>query len=258
MKLGVNIDHIALLRESRKIHDPNPLFALSVCEIAGADQITIHLREDERHINLLDAKSIISQSPLPINLECSLGMIDVACKLKPKRVTIVPENRQEVTTEGGLDLRANFDKIYNSVRTLRVNDIEISLFIDPNEDNIYATRSLEVTTIELHTGTYANIDLMLNSNLSHTNNKIEKLNLPNHKLTSMRKEALKDLQKSASFAIDNGIEVFAGHGLNYKNVKDIILIKEISELNIGQSIIARSIFTGLQKAIEDMIFTINS
>jgi pyridoxine 5-phosphate synthase len=252
MKLGVNIDHIALLREGRKIHDPNPLFALNICAEAGADQITIHLREDRRHINDKDAEDIISQSPLPVNLECSINMIDIACKLKPNRVTIVPENREEVTTEGGLDLRGNFDKIYSVARQLRVHDIEVSLFIDPTSDNIYASRSLESQIVELHTGKYANIDLMLNSNLRYMHNSIKELEVPNHKLTTLLRDAQKELEECALFASDSGLMVVAGHGLNYQNVQNILKIQEIEELNIGQSIIARSIFVGLKQAIGDM------
>ena len=159
MLLGVNIDHIATLREARKINDPNPLDAVSICKLAGADQITIHLREDRRHIHDIDAKAIIEQSALPINLECSINndIIDIVCKLKPFRATLVPENRNEVTTEGGLDLESNFNKIDAAIQKLKENEIEVSLFIDPNNKSIELANMLEATWVELHTGSYANI-----------------------------------------------------------------------------------------------------
>ena len=184
MLLGVNIDHIAVLREARKINDPNPLDALGICKIAGADQITIHLREDRRHIHDNDAKNIIKQSPLPVNLECSINkdIIDIVCKLKPSRATLVPENREEVTTEGGLDLKSNFEKIKEAVLKLHENEIEVSLFIDPTQQMIELSRELNVEWIELHTGSFANIYAMLNSNLRNTHHSIKQLELSKKEL----------------------------------------------------------------------------
>ncbi|AZL54328.1 pyridoxine 5'-phosphate synthase [Aliarcobacter skirrowii] len=259
MLLGVNIDHIATLREARKINDPNPLDAVGICKLAGADQITIHLREDRRHIHDLDAKAIIEQSALPINLECSINenIIDIICKLKPNRVTLVPENRDEVTTEGGLDLDKNFDKINNTIEKLQENDIEVSLFVDPNSKSIELSNMLGATWVELHTGSFANIYAMLHTNLRRTQHSIKYLELTNEELKELLQNSLLDLKQAANFASNLDLKVAAGHGLNYQNVKHICEIKEIIELNIGQSIIARSVFTGLKNAIEDMKILIN-
>jgi pyridoxine 5-phosphate synthase len=254
MLLGVNIDHIATLREARKINDPNPLDALSVCKLSGADQITIHLREDRRHIHDLDAKAIIEQSALPVNLECSINedIIDIVCKLKPYRVTLVPENRDEVTTEGGLDLEKNFNKIDSVIEKLKENDIEVSLFIDPNEKSIELANMLEASWIELHTGSFANIYAMLYTNLKNTQHSIKELELSQSELKMLLDKSIEDLKNSANFASNLGLKVAAGHGLNYQNVKNISNISDIIELNIGQSIIARSVFTGLENAIKEM------
>jgi len=252
--LGVNIDHIAVLREARKINDPNPLDAISICKLSGADQITIHLREDRRHMHDEDAKAICQFSPLPVNLECSINeqIIDIICKLKPLRATLVPEKREEVTTEGGLDLIANFQRVENAIKKLHENEIEVSLFIDPDEKMIETAAKLQAQWIELHTGSFANIFAMLYSNLSNTHHSIKDLELPREQLKELLKESKKDLKKSTKLARKLGLKVAAGHGLNYQNVKEVSSIKGITELNIGQSIIARSVFTGLQKAIIQM------
>lgn len=252
--LGVNIDHIAVLREARKINDPNPLDALGICKLAGADQITIHLREDRRHIHDKDAKRVCQLSSLPVNLECSINkdIINLMIDYKPARVTLVPENREEVTTEGGLDLKSNFEKIKNVVRKLHENEIEVSLFIDPTEEMIELSEQLQVEWIELHTGAYANIHAMLHGNLLNSHHSIEKLELPKKDLSLLLETSIQELKESAKMAKQMNLKVAAGHGLNYQNVKHIASIKHIEELNIGQSIIARSVFTGLQNAIEDM------
>jgi len=254
MKLGVNIDHIAVLREARLVNDPNPLDAISICKFAGADQITIHLREDRRHIKDFDAKNIIEFSQLPVNLECSINaeIIDIVCELKPHRATLVPENRAEVTTEGGLDLEKYFKQINTIITKLKQNDIEVSLFIDPTTHMVELAKKLNSDWIELHTGKYANIYAMLYQNLNRTIYKINELDLPKYKLKDLLIQELDIIQNSAIKAKQLGLKVAAGHGLNYQNVKNIVIIKEIEELNIGQSIIARSIFVGLQKAIEQM------
>ena len=254
MLLGVNIDHIAVLREARKINDPDPLDALSICKRSGADQITIHLREDRRHIHDLDAKNIIEQSALPVNLECSINsdIIDIICKLKPHRATLVPENREEVTTEGGLDVKGKYQQIKKAIKQLHKNEIEVSLFIDPNDEMIKLSSKLDVEWIELHTGSFANIYAMYYSNLAQTHNSIKELELPRYELKKLLDKSLKDIKSSSKQAKELGLKVAAGHGLNYQNVTSITNIKEIEELNIGQSIIARSVFTGLEKAILNM------
>ncbi|MGA1932664.1 pyridoxine 5'-phosphate synthase [Arcobacter sp. YIC-464] len=254
MLLGVNIDHIAVLREARKINDPNPLDAVSICKLAGADQITIHLREDRRHIHDNDAKVIIEQSALPVNLECAIDedIINIVCDLKPARATLVPEKREEVTTEGGLDLSKYFDKIQNAVKKLHENEIEVSLFIDPDLKMIELSKGLEVEWIELHTGTFANIYAMLNSNLKNTHHSIKELELPKSELKTKLDNSIEEIDEATSYAKTLNLKVAAGHGLNYQNVNLITNIDGIEELNIGQSIVARSVFTGLKDAIIEM------
>ncbi len=254
MLLGINIDHIAVLREARKINDPNPLDALGICKLANADQITIHLREDRRHIHDEDAEKIIKNSTLPVNLECSINdeIIDIVCNLKPQRATLVPENRQEVTTEGGLDVKSNYEQIKKAVEKLHKNEIEVSLFIDPNKEMIELSSNLKVQWIELHTGTFANIYAMLYGNLSNTHHSIKELELPRTQLKTLLNNSKKEIKKASKYANELNLKVAAGHGLNYQNVTMISSIKTIQELNIGQSIIARSVYTGLYQAILDM------
>ena len=254
MKLGVNIDHIAVLREARKVADPDPLDALSICKRAGADQITIHLREDRRHMQDVDVINIINLSSLPINLECAIepSMIDIACKLKPHRVTLVPEKREEVTTEGGLLVIGEQLKLQEAIKRLQKEEIEISLFIDPTHEAIESSLNLGVEWIEFHTGKYANIYAMLYSNLAKTPHSINALNLSRKELHSMLKEELTNLRLLSCCAMEKGLKIAAGHGLNMQNVEAIVEIETIEELNIGQSIIARSIFVGLEQSIIDM------
>lgn len=254
MLLGVNIDHIAVLREARKVNDPDPLDALSIVKQAGADQITIHLREDRRHINDQDAKYILKHSHLPVNLECSANenMIEIALKLNPHRITLVPENRQEVTTEGGLDLKNHFKRVQKAIQKAQNANIQVSLFVDPNVESIENSINLKANWIELHTGHLTNIYGMLFSNLSKTHHSIKELELPRDKLYKLYNKALQELISSAKYADELGLKVAAGHGLNYQNVSLISKIPQIIELNIGQSIISRSIFVGLKEAILQM------
>jgi len=254
MLLGVNIDHIAVLREARKVADPDPLDALGICKRAGADQITIHLREDRRHMHDKDAENIIELSMLPVNLECAISpeMIDIACKLRPHRVTLVPEKREEVTTEGGLAVEGEQPKLKEAVRRLQKEEIEVSLFIDPTLNAVTASLDLGVEWIEFHTGKYANVYAMLNSALALTHHSIEELELPREELKILLDAALERISSSAKHAESIGLEVAAGHGLNYHNVSLVRNIEAITELNIGQSIIARSVFSGLASAVKEM------
>jgi len=254
MLLGVNIDHIAVLREARAINDPNPLDALGICKLCRVDQITIHLREDRRHIDDTDAKNIITLSQLPVNLECSINsdIIDIVCSLKPHRATIVPENRAEVTTEGGLDLKNNFKKIKKAIAKLHKAGIEVSLFIDPTKKAIELSKELGVEFVELHTGSFANIYAMLYSGLEKTKYSIKDLELSRDQLLILLQESIYDIKNATKLANMFGLKVAAGHGLNYQNVHLVSNIDGIIELNIGQSIIARSVFTGLKTAIKDM------
>lgn len=254
LKLGVNIDHIAVLREARKINDPDPLMALGICAQNGADQITIHLREDRRHIHDEDVRRIIETSALPVNLECSINpdIIDIVCRLRPHRATLVPEKREEVTTEGGLDVTGQYNAILNAIKKLTDHEIEISLFIDPTEEAVTVSSSLGVHWVELHTGTYANLYAMRHSSLPHSHHSISALNLSRNELDTKLNRAYEEIVDSANKARMAGLKVAAGHGLNYQNVTSIAKIETIEELNIGQSIIARSVFSGLASAVTDM------
>jgi len=255
MLLGVNIDHIAVLREARKINDPDPLDALFFVKRSGADQITIHLREDRRHINDDDAQKIISQSQLPVNLECSMNdeIIEKVLVLSPHRATLVPEKREEVTTEGGLDVLKYFDALNQTVERLHQAQIEVSLFIDPSLEMIEAAHRLGVEWVELHTGLYANIYAMLYANLARTPHAIAALQLDRKALHVKLEASIVELENAANLARRLGMKVAAGHGLNYQNVKRIVAMPAIEELNIGQSIIARSVFVGLESAVQEML-----
>lgn len=254
IQLGVNIDHIAVLREARRINDPDPLMALAVCAHNGADQITIHLREDRRHINDDDAQKIIASSPLPVNLECSINqsIIDIVCELRPHRATLVPENRQEVTTEGGLDIIGQSALVSDAIDQLHDAGIAVSLFVDPSAHIMEQSKALEAEMVELHTGTYANLFAMLNTALPYTRHSIPELELPRDELQRHLEASIDAIRQSAEHAKNIGLEVAAGHGLNYHNVHAMTAIAEITELNIGQSIIARSVFSGLGAAVRDM------
>ena len=254
MLLGVNIDHIAVLREARKVADPDPLDAIGICKRAGADQITIHLREDRRHMQDHDAKNIIELSTIPVNLECATesSMIDIACKLRPHRVTLVPEKREEVTTEGGLAVTGIQPKLKEAIKRLHAQEIEVSLFIDPTLEAVKASLDLDVEWIEFHTGKYANIYAMLYSNLAKTPHSIPELELSRKILSQMLKDELFNLRLLSCDAMEFGLKVAAGHGLNMQNVGAIVEIETIQELNIGQSIVARSVYVGLEQAILDM------
>jgi pyridoxine 5-phosphate synthase len=253
-KLGVNIDHIAVLREARGVNNPNLIDALPICEQAGAEQITIHLREDRRHIQDKDVTDIINHSTLPINLECAIEpeIINIVCQQKPHRATLVPEKREEVTTEGGLLLSLENQKLRTAIEKLQEHEIEVSLFIDPTKEAVELSNALGVEWVEFHTGHYSNLYAMLYSNLSHSNHSIKELELPRATLKQMLQEEINTIKSVATLANISGLEVAAGHGLNYQNTAAIAQIPQIQELNIGQSIIARSVFSGLYKAITDM------
>ncbi len=258
MKLGVNIDHIATIRNARKINEPDPLMALHILKEAGADQVTIHLREDRRHMTDFDAGRICKNSFLPVNMECSINpeIIDIICKLKPHRATLVPEKREEVTTEGGLDIIKFEKEIKKTIDKLHQNEIEVSLFIDPDFEQIKKSAQIGAEMIELHTGRYANLHLALNTNINQTPFRVfEDMNRK-----TLKKELeleLKILKDATLLGNELNMGVAAGHGLNYQNVRPIAQIKGITELNIGHSIIANSVFLGLKNAIIKMNELIN-
>jgi pyridoxine 5-phosphate synthase len=231
MKLGVNIDHVATLREARRGLEPSPVIAALICESAGADSIVAHLREDRRHIKEADVFLLRKTVRSKFNLEmsCASEIVDIACRLKPDQVTLVPEKRQELTTEGGLDIAATPQKIKKAVEKLRKHGIEVSIFIDPNKRQIDAAHKIGVNLIEIHTGSYADARTPLEG-----------------------KKRLETIKRFADYAKEKGFSVFAGHGLNYYNVKKISRIQAIEELNIGHSIISRAVLFGLTQAVKDM------
>ena len=254
MKLGVNIDHVAVLREARQVNDPDILQALFVACESGADQITIHLREDRRHIQDADVTNIMAMSRVPVNLECSINreILNIVATEKPHRATLVPEKRQEVTTEGGLDVFKFADEIRYAIEQLHDSIIPVSLFVDPTIEAMEQSKELGAEMVELHTGHFANLYNMLHSNLPHSNHSVKELELPRHELSSQLEAAIESIQTAATHAVSIGLEVAAGHGLNYNNVHEMMQINEITELNIGQSIVARSVFTGLADAVKEM------
>lgn len=231
IRLGVNIDHIATLRNARRTYEPEPIIAAGLAELGGADSIVSHLREDRRHINDRDVKILREVITTKFNLEMSTDeeIVKIACQIKPDQATLVPERREEITTEGGLDVIKNFKKIKDVVSELIKNGIEVSLFIDPDKKQIEKTKDTGATIIELHTGVY--------SNLFRKNKYFEEL---------------KKIEECSKFAKELGLKVSAGHGLTYSNVSLIAAIPEIEELNIGHSIIARAVFVGLKNAVSEM------
>ena len=254
MKLGVNIDHVAVLREARRVNDPDILNALYVACANGADQITIHLREDRRHIQDVDVQNIMMHSTLPVNLECSIdkNILDIVAKNAPHRATLVPEKREEVTTEGGLDVFGSEDEVRYAIELLHDSLIPVSLFVDPSIEAMDKSKELGAEMVELHTGTFANLYAMLHSNLPHSKHSVKEFELPRYELSQRLEESLEAIKSSATHAKKIGLEVAAGHGLNYHNVHEMMKIEEIVELNIGQSIIARSVFSGLADAVQEM------
>ena len=228
--LGVNIDHVATLRQARGIRYPDPVQAAIDAEEAGADGITLHLREDRRHIQDRDVRLIKEVLQTRMNLEMAVTeeMIAIAEVVCPEAVCLVPEKREEVTTEGGLDVAGNFDSVANACRRLVKKNIEVSLFIDPDLDQIDASVKAGAPVIELHTGAYAEA----------TGEAIQ--------------AELDRLKKATEYALSKGLIVNAGHGLNYQNVEPVAAIPGINELNIGHSIIGRAIFTGLKSAVKEM------
>ncbi len=230
-RLGVNIDHVATLRNARGEYHPDPFYAAKFVKKCGADSITIHLREDRRHIRDIDAKKICSIKNLKVNLEISTNskIVKIANKIKPNYVCLVPENRKEVTTEGGLNLKKNKKKIKKIINEFKKKKIRTSLFVNPSSEDIKISKELKVDCVEIHTGRLANL-VKSNRNFFHEIKRIKNCSILGHKL---------------------GLEVHAGHGLDYKTTKLLSKIKEIKEFNIGHYLIGESIFTGLPKVIKN-------
>lgn len=229
-ELGVNIDHVATVRQARKTYEPDPVAAAVIAELSGADAITVHLREDRRHIQDRDVRVLREVVTTKLNLELSVAdeIVTIACEVKPDQATLVPERREEVTTEGGLDVAGNLPAVAQAVERLKAAGIEVSLFLDPDSRQIEAARQLEVNAIELHTGQYA---------LARGREQINQLEL---------------LRRAGQQMVDLGIRLHAGHGLNYHNVQAVAAIPHMHELNIGHSIVARAVLVGLERAVREM------
>jgi len=231
MKLGVNIDHVATLREARRGIEPEPVFAALICLAAGADSIVVHLREDRRHIKDKDLYILRQVIKTKLNLEMSVAreIVDIACKVKPDQATLVPEKREELTTEGGLDVAANLIKVKKVVKKLQDKGIKTSLFIDPDKKQLDASVRAGAKMIELHTGRYADA-----------------------KFNKEENKYFKELETAVKYACLKGLIVNAGHGLNYYNAGRIAKIRDIEELNIGYSIVCRAVLVGLDRAVREM------
>lgn len=236
MLLGVNIDHIATLRQARGTRYPDPVTAAQVVEQAGADSITIHLREDRRHIQDRDVKLLKETLLIPMNLEMALTeeMLSIAETIKPEFCCLVPERREELTTEGGLDVKKELSRVAEGCQRLSEAGIRVSLFIDAEEEQLTAAKESGAPFIELHTGHYADA-----------------------KNGTIVKNELNRVMNSVEFALNMGLKVNAGHGLNYHNVQAIAAIPDIQELNIGHSIVSRAVFSGLPSAVKEMKQLIN-
>jgi pyridoxine 5-phosphate synthase len=227
-RLYINVDHVATVRQARRTDEPDPVEAALLCEQGGAQGITAHLREDRRHIQDNDVERLVTAvRVLNLELATSPDVLALACRLRPYQATLVPERREEITTEGGLDLIRPNPRMRETIRRLEEAGARISLFIDPDLRTVDAAKDLGVPAIELHTGRYAN---------------------------SWRQghAALKELQGAARHAADMGLFVHAGHGLTYANVAPVAAIPEIEELNIGHSVVSRSVMVGMRQAVEEM------
>lgn len=230
-RLGVNIDHVATVREARKTNEPDPVWAATLAELGGADGITLHLREDRRHIQDRDVRILIETVAVPTNLELATAdeVLGIACNLRPSQATLVPERREEVTTEGGLDVAGAKARVTDAVRRLQDAGVVVSLFLDPDPKQIDAGVATGAEAIELHTGAYA------------------------HATAKGKAQAeLDQLLSSARQVSEAGLHLNAGHGLTYRNVSPVARIQGMHELNIGHSIIARAIMVGLEQAVRDM------
>jgi len=231
IKLGLNIDHVATLRQVRGARYPNVVRAALVCEEAGADAITLHLREDRRHIQDADVEILRGMLQTRMNLESAVTdeMIAIALRVKPHELCLVPERREELTTEGGLDVVRHFDSVKRATERCLETDIRVSLFIDADEKQLEAARKLGAPVVEIHTGKYADADSV-----------------------AERAHELARIQRAVAHGHALGLQVNAGHGLNYHNVQPIVAIPNICELNIGHAIIAEAVFIGLDAAVRKM------
>jgi len=228
IRLYINVDHVATVRQARRADEPDPVEAARRCEAAGADGITVHLREDRRHIQDDDVLRLApAVTVLNLELATSEEIVDLACRIRPHQATIVPERREELTTEGGLDLRRPLPRLWDTIRRLRDAGIRVSLFVDPDYAVLDAAKGLGVEAVELHTGRYAH---------------------------AWRRDdaALQELRLAAGHAAGMGLSVHAGHGLTYDNVVPVAAVPEIEELNIGHSVVSRAVLVGMHRAVADL------
>jgi len=229
--LGVNIDHIATIRQARRTYEPDPVWAAALAELGGADGITLHLREDRRHIQDRDLEILRKTVTVKLNLEmaCNDEVLAIACRVLPDQATLVPERREEVTTEGGLDAHGHRARVAEVMAKLKDHGITVSLFLDPELRQIETAAALEADAVELHTGKYA-------------------LAKPGPE----REKELQGLRSAGATVREGGMVLHAGHGLNYQNVRPVAVIPDMHELNIGHSIVARAVMVGLQQAVREM------
>jgi pyridoxine 5-phosphate synthase len=232
VKLGVNVDHVATVREARKTNEPDPVAAAITAELAGADGIVCHLREDRRHIQDRDLRLLreVVRSHLNLEMAATDEMVKIALKIGPNMVTLVPEKREEVTTEGGLDVQGNYERLADSIPALQNGGILVSLFIDPDVEQIKAGARLRADYVEIHTGLYAEA-----------------------KSAAEESDELEKIRHAAGIAARLGFGVAAGHGLTYQNVGPIAAVPEVEELNIGHTIVARAIMKGMEEAVREML-----
>jgi pyridoxine 5-phosphate synthase len=230
-ELGVNIDHVATVRQARQTNEPDPVWAAVLAELGGADGITIHLREDRRHIQDRDLRLLRETVAVQLNLElaCDDAVLQIACQTRPDLATLVPERREEVTTEGGLDVAGAPDRIGQTVRRLRDAGIRVSLFLDPDPRQIDTARQVGADAVEVHTGRYA-------------------LAAPG----PQQEAELETLRQQSAQVVDCGMQLLAGHGLTYRNVQAVAALPRMRELNIGHSIVARAVMVGMRQAVSEM------
>ncbi len=229
-QLGVNIDHVATVRQARRTNEPDPVWAAALAELGGADGITLHLREDRRHIADRDLHILRQTVAVKLNLEmaCESEILEIACQVKPDQATLVPEKREEITTEGGLDLRGQRDRVARTIDRLRQAGISVSLFLDPDPRQIEEAARLAVDAVELHTGQYASA------------------------VAAAQQQELANLQSIGALVRQAGLTLHAGHGLTYRNVRPVAMMEGMHELNIGHSIVARAIMVGFEAAVREM------
>jgi pyridoxine 5-phosphate synthase len=230
LELGVNIDHVATLRQARRTYEPDPVHAAVLCELAGADGITIHLREDRRHIQDRDLELLRQTVTIKLNLELAASgeIVEIACRTRPDQATIVPEKREEITTEGGLDVAAHRHSVEDAVKRLQDAGIYVSLFLDPDLRQIELAKELAADAVELHTGQYA----------------LAK--------GAAQAEQLGQLIEAGKLIRRLGLGLHAGHGLNFHNVQAVAQIEEMHELNIGHAIVSRAVLVGMERAVREM------